>query len=360
MRVFVVGGTGFIGPHVVRQLVAWGHEVTVFHRGKSTAQLPDSVEHMYCPDRGFGNREYLFKQRRAIKRWAPEVVLDMISVTYGTAQTVVYTFLGIAKRLIVISSQDVYWAYAVVTGRETGPLVVLPIEENSPCRSKLFPYRDAEPRTPDDPSRWLDDYDKILVETMAHLEPGLPATILRLPMVYGPDDRQHRLFDYIRRMDDHRPAIILEEGFAAWRWTRGYVENVAAAIALAVVDDRATGRTYNVGESETLPMADWIEQIGKIAGWTGEILHVRRRHLPESMRSSLRTEQDMVVDTTRIRTELGYDEPVDQEEALAKTIAWERANPPSDIDSARFDYETEDRIIERWRRRSSSHRGSKT
>jgi nucleoside-diphosphate-sugar epimerase len=287
------------------------------------------------------------KQRSAIKRWAPDVVLDMISVTQRTAQTVVYTFLNIAKRLIVISSQDVYWAYAVATRRETGLLVVLPIEENSPCRSKLFPYRGSEPRMPDDPRRWLDDYDKILVEHMAGSEPALPATVLRLPMVYGPNDRQHRLFDYIKRMDDERPAIILEEGFASWRWTRGYVENVATAIALAVVDDRATGCTYNVGEPETLPMAAWIEQIGKIAGWMGEILRVPEKNLPESMHSTLRTEQNLVVDSSRIREELGYVEPVDQERALRETVAWERSNPPSDIDSARFDYTMEDKIIAR-------------
>lgn len=349
MRVFVIGGTGFIGPYVVRQLVEHGHDVRVFHRGKSGAQLPDSVEHMYCPDRGLGNRDYLIRQRSAIKRWAPDVVLDMISVTHGTAQTVVYTFLGIAKRLIVISSQDVYRAYALVNGHETGPLEVLPIDESSLSRSKLFPYRGTEPRAPDDPRRWLDDYDKILVETMAELEPSLPATILRLPMVYGPNDRQHRLFDYVKRMDDKRPAIILEEGFAVWRWTRGYVENVAAAIALAVVDERATGRTYNVGEPETLPMAAWIEQIGKIAGWTGEILHVPQVDLPKSMRSLLRTEQDMIVDSSRIRAELGYVEPVGLERALREAVAWERANPPSDIDPARFDYAVEDQIIARVR-----------
>lgn len=40
MRVLVVGGTGFIGPYVVRALVEQGHEVSVFHRGSSEAELP--------------------------------------------------------------------------------------------------------------------------------------------------------------------------------------------------------------------------------------------------------------------------------------------------------------------------------
>ena len=35
MRVLIIGGTRFIGPEVVRQLHALGHQVTVFHRGQT-------------------------------------------------------------------------------------------------------------------------------------------------------------------------------------------------------------------------------------------------------------------------------------------------------------------------------------
>jgi uncharacterized protein YbjT (DUF2867 family) len=40
MRVFVLGGTGFVGRHVVRRLHGNGHEVVVFHRGQTRADLP--------------------------------------------------------------------------------------------------------------------------------------------------------------------------------------------------------------------------------------------------------------------------------------------------------------------------------
>ena len=41
-KVLFMGGTGFIGPHMVRALVAAGHEVVLFNRGKSNPHLfPD-------------------------------------------------------------------------------------------------------------------------------------------------------------------------------------------------------------------------------------------------------------------------------------------------------------------------------
>ncbi len=84
-------------------------------------------------------------------------------------------------------------------------------------------------------------------------------------------------------MDDGRPAILLEEGQARWRWTRGYVENVAAAIALAATDQRAASHTYNVGEERAPTEEEWVRRIGQAAGWQGEVKAVRRRLMPESL-----------------------------------------------------------------------------
>src|SRR5262245_36854243 len=45
MRILILGGTGFIGPHQVRAAVKRGHSVTVFNRGRrSTDRLPSGVE----------------------------------------------------------------------------------------------------------------------------------------------------------------------------------------------------------------------------------------------------------------------------------------------------------------------------
>jgi uncharacterized protein YbjT (DUF2867 family) len=46
-------------------------------------------------------------------------------------------------------------------------------------------------------------------------------------------------------MEDRREAILIGHAQLGWRWSRGYVENVAAAIALAATHPAAGGRTYN-------------------------------------------------------------------------------------------------------------------
>lgn len=337
MRVLVIGGTGFIGPHVVRLLSEQGHDLAVFNRGRSMADLPASVRHIT------GERAALPAFRAELAHFAPDVVLDMYAMTAADARAVVETLAGIARRAVAISSQDVYRAYARLLSAEPGPPDPVPLNEDAPVRERLYPYRGETPRADDDPQHWTDDYDKLPVERMYMSRPDLPGTVLRLPAVYGPGDNQHRLYDHLKRMDDRRPAILLDERAAGWRWTRGYVENVAAAIALAVTDDRAAGRVYNVGEPDAYSTRDWVRRMADATAWNGRIVAAPPDGLPASLRFDANTAQHLVTDSSRIRHELGYLERVPPGEALARTIAWERANPPADPKP--FDYTAEDAAL---------------
>ena len=82
-----------------------------------------------------------------------------------------------------------------------------------------------------------------------------------------------------------------------------------------------------------------------LAGWQGRVVTVPHGRLPEPLRWDINAEQDIVVDSSRIRSELGYTERVDVEEALRRTIAWERINPPKEIDPKEFDYVVEDTFL---------------
>lgn len=336
MKILVIGGTNFIGLNVVRQLVDMRHEVTVFNRGETTADLPKEVKWIE------GDRHHLLKYKHEFQQLAPQVVLDMIPYTAKDAQEVVDTFHDIAQRVVGISSQDVYRARDIMWQRETGMIDPTPLTENAPLRSQFYPYRGLS----DEP--FAHDYDKIPVEQVYMSASNISATIIRLPMVYGAGDYMHRLYPYIKRMDDRRPAIVLEEKLAHWQGCYGYVENVARAIALSINDEKAKGRIYNVSES-TITVADLVRAIADLVGWQGKIIILSRSQMPNTWKLEANFNQHWVTDSTRIRTELGYREIVARHEALKRTMAWEREHPPeavAEIGQAKLlDYQDEDAIL---------------
>ncbi len=112
MRVLIIGGTGFIGPHVVRWLVEQDAEVTVFHRGQTRAEpaseeteipqwlarsgkageLPPGVGEI------LGSRKDLASFAEDFRKLKPGVVLDMFPMKEADARAVVGTFKGLARR----------------------------------------------------------------------------------------------------------------------------------------------------------------------------------------------------------------------------------------------------------------------
>jgi nucleoside-diphosphate-sugar epimerase len=335
MQILVIGGTGITGPHVVRRLVEMGHEVTIFHRGQHEADLPPEVRHIHQSSFNPEDRWRFAEFADEFRRLAPEVVVHMIASTEQDGRSLVQAFRGIARCTVVPSSIDVYRTFGRLHGTEPGPPDAVPLTEDAPLREKPPPFVDER-------------YEKRWVEREVMGDPDLPGTILRLPAIYGPRDYQYRLFEYLKRMDEGRPAILMDEGRAQWRFSRGYAENVAAAIVRAVVDDRATGRIYNVAEPEALPEAEWVRRIGQAARWDGEVVVMPKDRMPAHLIGTEDFDQHWVVDTLRIRVELGCHELVSRDEALHRTIEWERAHPPAKVDPKAFDYAAEDAVLAEW------------
>jgi nucleoside-diphosphate-sugar epimerase len=112
------------------------------------------------------------------------------------------------------------------------------------------------------------------------------------------------------------------------------VENVAAAVALAATDERASGRIYNLGEMESTSTIEWVSRIGRAIGWNGEVTTVpdsRMVEISPFAMMRINTAQYVTVDSTLIRRELGHSEPIGPDEALVRTLAWERSNPISSV-----------------------------
>jgi nucleoside-diphosphate-sugar epimerase len=333
MRILVIGGTGFIGQPLVRALAGMGHDVAVLTRRGAHPELPAEV---------------VVGERRDLNSLRPraDVVIDLILSSGAQAQQLMDTFRGVAKRVVAASSIDVYRACGVLHGSESGPLEPVPLTEDSALRTKLQTYPPASIEALRKIFNWLDDeYDKIPVERAILGDPDLPGTVLRLPMIYGPGDHLRRFHPVLKRIDDGRSKILFEEGLATWRSPRGYIENVAAAIALAAVSKQAAGRVYNVAEQPAFSELEWARKIAAATGWNGEFVVLPKDRMPSHLVQPGNSAQHWEADSSRIRRELGYREPVPLEEAIARTIEWERAHPIGEFNMHKFDYAAEDAAV---------------
>ena len=206
MRILVIGGARFIGPRVVRRLVDAGHTVTVFHRGQHLSPLPKGVASITHPRACIPIIEF----PKEVFRVEPEIVLHMIAMGQADGAAARRAFEKVARRIVMVSSGDVYRAYGHFSKLEPGPRVPVPLGEGSSLRTVLHPYR-----TPETPSESLEYfYDKILAEREISSSDWLPATILRLPKLYGAGDNADLATVYGFRSHPQ------------WRWTHGYVENL--------------------------------------------------------------------------------------------------------------------------------------
>lgn len=109
----VLGGTGFIGPHLVRHAVARGHRVTIFTRGKREAELPASVERL-IGDRN-GKLEAL-----AGRRW--DLVVDDSATNPDYVRQSTELLADKVGRYLFTSSTGVYYPYLEPGADESRPV----------------------------------------------------------------------------------------------------------------------------------------------------------------------------------------------------------------------------------------------
>ena len=84
--------------------------------------------------------------REAFRRFAPEVVVDTIAYTEADGHALAEAFGGLARRLVVLSSQDVYAAYGRLLRLESGPADAAAATEDAPAREPLPLSREGETR----------------------------------------------------------------------------------------------------------------------------------------------------------------------------------------------------------------------
>ncbi len=286
-RILIIGGTALLGPHVIRTLSASSEIHTLTRSGK-----PITFETAHTGDRRNEN-----DMRRTLETVQPNLIIDMIPFTAQDAH-LLCQLASAETPLIALSSIDVYQSYGILHGTETGPPQPCPIPETATLRTKFGPEGAA--------------YDKIAIERI-YGEYFKNLTVLRLPALYGWPDTT-RVLPYLDQMLEGASEITLTAHRARFRFCRALHKNAAHAIALAARANQNGQHIYNVAEENAHSELEWAKRIAHHAGWSGQFT-ITPDNEPENR-------QHLYVDTTKIRTELGFDEIFDTDEGLAETIAF--------------------------------------
>ncbi len=170
IKLLILGGTGFIGPHQVRYAVARGHEVTIFNRGRSAPGVFPGVEEL-TGDRATGDLKSL-----AGRKW--DAVIDN-SASRADAPMWVKDSAGLLKdaadQYLFISTRSVFSDLSKVPGTVDAPLLN---KSNTPNwrEGQPFPYGLA----------------KSLAEAEVRAAFGNRSTIVRPGLIVGPGDDTDR------------------------------------------------------------------------------------------------------------------------------------------------------------------------
>ena len=102
LKILILGGTGFIGPHLVKHAVARGHTVTIFTRGRRDADIPEAVIRLTGDRNG---------QLGALegKKW--DVVIDDSATNPDWVRQSIEVLKGNVGRYLFTSSTGVFYPY---------------------------------------------------------------------------------------------------------------------------------------------------------------------------------------------------------------------------------------------------------
>jgi nucleoside-diphosphate-sugar epimerase len=302
---------------LIEELIAHGHEPLVIHRGATEAGDAPVVPHVHI------GRHEVAGMRESLRSFDAEAVVDTCAFDTEDAVDLMRALPGKIP-LVVWSSVDVYRAFATLRAGGA-PTDAVPLDEDAPVRSadQRYPYRGTPP-FPGSGVENTDAYEKLDVERVV-LERG--ACVLRLPMVFGERDPKRREEFVLRRVRAGRRRIPI--GAASLLWSKLHVRAVASATRLAAERGHTVDGVLNVAERTCDSIEAWMHAILAAAGSDAELVRVPDDSLPEDLSLTRLAPQHVLVDSSRARRVLGWNEG-DARQAVVRSVRWHLANPPID------------------------------
>ncbi|HQZ11576.1 MAG TPA: NAD-dependent epimerase/dehydratase family protein [Devosia sp.] len=319
MTVAIIGGTGFLGTAVARRLLARNIEPLVIARGQHPVTLPDGARFAAADRMDRGAIASLLRQHQVV------AMIDIFALGLKNTQAVLDAAADTGTRYVLTSSTDVYSNYEGLLKKGAPPVRPEPATEDSPLRAMRYPYRGNSRRPQGIGADLFEDYDKILIEEAARADSRFAAVSVRLPMIFGPGDKQHRFGWAIRNAVAGKP-FALDARAARWLNSFAYIDDAAEGLVLSALHPAAAGRTYNVAQPFVRSIRQWAETIVPLVAPGVEIVEVGPGEggVMADRAEASDLSYPLTLDSSRVRTELGYAEVVPESEALRRTIAFEQ------------------------------------
>ena len=236
MRVLVTGGTGFVGPHIVRRLVDEGHQVRVLERepgSRQQAGLPaqEAVQ---------GDVTDPASLARAVEE--QEVVVHLVAIINGRPEEF--------ERVMSQGTRDLV---AAAKGAGVRRFVLISALGTSEETKDLVPYYRA---------KWAME--------QAVKSSGLEHVIIRPSFVFGRDGGALQQFRRIAKLSPVTPVV----GPGTQRIQPIWVDDVAAYFAEAVVRPEAANRTFEIGGPDVVTWNEFWSRLKDAAGARRPTIHV--------------------------------------------------------------------------------------
>ena len=246
MRILVIGGSSFVGRHIVQSAIDRGHDVTLFNRGQTNPEAFPEAEHLT------GDRDSDLSEL-ADRSW--DATVDVCAYVPRQVRTLLETLGEAAGHYTLISTISVYGDVGVESG----------FGEDAPL---LEPAWDDE--------LVMEKYGelKVACEQVARELAGDRLLIIRPGYVIGPYDKTHRFTYWVERVAEGRAPMA---GPDAAQPLQGVDGRDLAAFTVSQVE-KGTVDTFHVTAPEPAPtFAQWFRTIADTVGvgvpevqWIGE------------------------------------------------------------------------------------------
>jgi len=283
MDILVVGGTRFVGKPLVEQLLAAGHRLTLFTRGRNP--VPAGVEHLVGDRSSAEGLEPLAGRRF-------DVIVDSSGRTQADSQAVVERTGAPSHRFVYVSSAGVY------------------------ADSHLWPLDEQAPTDP--ASRHAGK-----AETEAWLsQQGIPFTSFRPTYIVGPGNYNPVESWFFDRIVHGRPVPLPGDGSTITQL--GHVRDLATAMARSIEVEAAANRIYNCTGSQGITFRGLVEAAARAAGVDPATVEIRSfdpAGLDKKARKAFPLRlAHFLTDTHRVRRELAWEPEYDLETTLADSF----------------------------------------